>query len=135
MQGTFGPFTPLSFDFNGADSAQNNDHTATLLTTSSVLPPAQFPLYADSKAVAAWQRPGAAPFKPHDGNWFVSAGTDDQAYKRLLKTFTVPAGGKLKFDLVRPRAGLRLHVRRDPHGRGRRVRLDDARRANRRCDA
>ena len=97
IQGTFGPFTPLSLAFNGADSAQNSDHTATLLTTSSVLPPAQFPLYADSKAVAAWQRPGASPFDPHAGSWFLSAGTDDQAYKRLQKTFTVPAGGKLKF--------------------------------------
>ena len=98
VQGTFGPVHPLSFDFNGPDSAQNNDHTATLLTTSSVLPPAQFPLYADSKAVAAWQRPVASPFNPHDGNWFLSAGTDDQAYKRLLKTVHDPGRrGTVKF--------------------------------------
>ena len=93
MQGTFGPFDPLNLTFNGADSAQNNDNTATLLTTSSVLDPADFPLFGDSKAVAAWQRPFASPFDPHDGNWFLSAGTDDAAYKRLLKPFSIPAGG------------------------------------------
>jgi murein tripeptide amidase MpaA len=93
VQGTFGPFAPLSLTFNGADSAQNNDSTATLLTTSSVLDPAQFPLFADARAVAAWQRPFASPFDPHDGDWFLSAGTDDIAYKRLLKPFQIPAGG------------------------------------------
>ena len=93
VQGTFGPFDPLNLTFNGADSAQNNDNTATLLTTSSVLAPADFPLFADSKAVAAWQRPFASPFDPHDGDWFLSAGTDDAAYKRLLKPFSIPAGG------------------------------------------
>jgi murein tripeptide amidase MpaA len=93
VNGTVSPFNMLSFDFNGADSAQNNDNTATLLTTSSVLPPAQFPLYADSKAVAAWDRPFASPFNPHAGSWFLSAGADDISYKRLLKPFTIPAGG------------------------------------------
>ena len=91
--GTFGPFDPLSFGFNGPDSADNNDHTATLLTTSSVLDPVKYPLWADSKAVAAWQRPFASPFNPHAGSWFLSAGADDIAYKRLLKPFAIPAGG------------------------------------------
>jgi murein tripeptide amidase MpaA len=98
IEGTAGPFDPLSLTFNGPDSAQNNDHTATLLTTSSVLDPAKYPLYADSKAVAAWIRPFAAPFDPHAGDWFLSAGATDQAYKRLLKPFAIPAGGAtLKF--------------------------------------
>jgi hypothetical protein len=93
VEGTAGPFDPLSLTFNGADSAQNNDNTATLLVTSSVLAPAQFPLFADSAAAAEWVRPFASPFDPHDGNWFLSAGTNDQAYKRLLKPFSTPAGG------------------------------------------
>ena len=38
-------------------------------------------------------RPFASPFDPHDGDWFLSAGTDDAAYKRLLKPFSIPAGG------------------------------------------
>ena len=93
VEGTTGPFDPLSLTFNGPDSAQNGDYASTLLVTSSVLPPAQFPLWADSAAAAEWIRPFASPFDPHDGDWFLSAGTDDQAYKRLLKPFTVPAGG------------------------------------------
>ena len=43
-------------------------------------------------------RPFASPFDPHAGDWFLSAGADDQAYKRLLKPFAIPAGGgKVKF--------------------------------------
>ena len=38
-------------------------------------------------------RPFASPFDPHAGDWFLSAGTDDQAYKRLQKAFSIPAGG------------------------------------------
>ena len=93
VQGTLGPFDQLDLTFNGADSAVNNDHTATFLTTSSVLDPARYPLFADSRAAAAWVRPFASPFDPHDGDWFLSAGTDDQAYKRLQKPFSIPAAG------------------------------------------
>ncbi len=98
VEGTAGPFDPLALDFNGPDSAENGNFASTLLVTSSVLPPDDFPLFADSAAAAEWIRPFAAPFDPHDGDWFLSAGTDDAAYKRLLKSFTVPAGGAtLKF--------------------------------------
>ena len=93
IEGIAGPFDPLSLTLNGEDSAQNNDHTATLLVTSSVLDPAKYPLYADSKAVAAWVRPFAAPFDPHAGDWFLSAGATDEAYKRLQKDFSIPASG------------------------------------------
>ena len=31
----------------------------------------------------AWDRPGASPFEPFTGDWFMSAGTDDAAYKRF----------------------------------------------------
>ncbi|HVF78265.1 MAG TPA: M14 family metallopeptidase [Solirubrobacteraceae bacterium] len=93
VQGTVNPFDALSLTFNGADSAQNNDSTATLLTTSSVLDPVRYPLFADSRAAARWLRPGASPFAPHAGSWFLSAGADDVAYKRLLKPFAIPAGG------------------------------------------
>jgi hypothetical protein len=106
VQGTTSPFDALNLTFNGADSAQNNDSTATLLTTSSVLDPARYPLWADSRAVARWLRPFASPFDPHAGDWFLSAGADDAAYKRLLKPVAVPAGGGsvnlwTSFDLER----------------------------------
>ncbi len=93
VEGTDGPFDPLSFDFNGEDSAQNGDQAATLLLTSSVLDPERYPLFADSAAPAEWVRPGADPFEPHDGDWFLSAGYDDVSYKRLLKPFSIPADG------------------------------------------
>ena len=93
VEGTAGPFDPLSLTFNGPDSAENGDWASTLLVTSSILPPAEFPLFADSAAAAEWVRPGPAPFDPHHGDWFVSAGATDAAYKRLLKQFTIPAGG------------------------------------------
>jgi murein tripeptide amidase MpaA len=106
VQGTVSPFDALNLTFNGADSAKNNDSTATLLTTSSVLDPARYPLWADSRAAARWLRPFASPFDPHAGNWFLSAGADDAAYKRLLKPVSVPAGGGsvnlwTSFDLER----------------------------------
>ena len=93
VQGTGSPLETLNLQFNGADSAQNNDSTATLLTTSSVLDPTRYPLWADSRAVARWVRPFASPFDPHAGDWFLSAGTDDVAYKQLLKPVSIPAGG------------------------------------------
>ena len=93
VEGTTGPFDPLSLTFNGADSAQNGDQAATLLTTSSVLDPEDYPLFADSAAAAEWIRPFASPFDPHEGDWFLSGGATDAAYKRLQKPFTVPAGG------------------------------------------
>jgi hypothetical protein len=93
VQGTTGPFDPLDLTFNGPDSAQNGDNASTLLVTSSILPPAEFPLFADSDAAAKWLRPFAAPFDPHAGSYFLSAGATDVAYKRLLKPFSVPAGG------------------------------------------
>jgi murein tripeptide amidase MpaA len=98
VEGTSGPFDPLSLTFNGPDSAQNGDFAPTLLVTSSVLDPSTYPTFADSAAAARWVRPFASPFDPHDGDWFVSAGATDQAYKRLLKPFSIPAGGgKVKF--------------------------------------
>jgi murein tripeptide amidase MpaA len=91
IDGTLSPFD----DFHGTllNTTDTDIETATLLTTSSILDPVAFPEFADAKAVAAWDRPFASPFSPHDGDWFLSAGTDDAAYKRLLKPFSVPAGG------------------------------------------
>ncbi|HYH62962.1 MAG TPA: M14 family metallopeptidase, partial [Solirubrobacterales bacterium] len=90
LEGTAGPFDPLELTFNDPyESAGNGDFASTLLVTSSVLPPEEFPLFADSSAAAQWNRPFANPFEPHEGDWFVSAGSTDAAYKRLLKPFSV----------------------------------------------
>ena len=128
IAGTFGPFDPLSFTLNGPDSADNNDHTATLLTTSSVLDPAKYPLWADSKAVAAWQRPFASPFDPARRQLVPVGGRGRHRLQAPAQAVRDPGGRRRRevLDLVRPRERLRLPVRRDPH-RGQR-RLDDARR-------
>lgn len=80
------PFGSSLFTFNGAGSAQNQAHTATFAVTSSLMDPAEFPWYADSRRAATWQRPGAGPFSPYSGQYYMSAGADSQAFKRLRRT-------------------------------------------------
>jgi murein tripeptide amidase MpaA len=100
MRGT-GPFAGLNWQFDET-GANNQDHSATFAITSSVLDPARFPWYADSRSVADWLRDGAAPFSPFSGQYYMSAGADSQAYKRLGKTFdlTGATAPKLEFELT-----------------------------------
>jgi Zinc carboxypeptidase len=83
-----GPWT-----FNSAESAQNHVHTASFLTTSSVLPRDEYPQFT-SDARANWERgTGGNPFAPYDGDWYVYSQQADESYKRLMRSFTVPAAG------------------------------------------
>jgi murein tripeptide amidase MpaA len=93
------PFGPSPFTFNGEDSARNQVHTATFAITSSILDPEQFPQYADSRRLAAWERPGAGPFAPFSGDYYMSAGADSQAFKRLRREvdMTGNTSGSLSF--------------------------------------
>jgi zinc carboxypeptidase/immune inhibitor InhA-like protein len=93
-----GPFGGQSWLFDGT-GAGNQTHSATFVVTSSVLDPAKYPLYADSQAVAGWRRPGAAPFNPFEGSYYMAAGADDGAYKRLRRTIdlTGKTSGELSF--------------------------------------
>lgn len=99
VDGTETPFDALDLTVNGADSADNADHAPTLLVTSSILDPAEYPLFADSRSVATWDRPFAAPFDPVQGDWFMSAGYADAAYKRLTKTFDLTGQTGATLDL------------------------------------
>ena len=85
--------------FDGGPFALEDSHTAALLVTSSIYDPARYPLWADSEKVLAWNRPGASPFDPYTGDWFMSAGNDDASYKRLSHTFdlTGKTSGTLSF--------------------------------------
>ena len=67
--------------------------------TSSIYDKTAYPQWADSEKVLAWNRPGASPFDPFTGDWYMSAGTDDAAYKRLAHTYdlTGKAAGTLSF--------------------------------------
>ena len=99
LRGT-GPFAGLTWRFDET-GANNQDHSATFAVTSSVLDPARFPMFADSRSVADWLRPGAAPFGPYSGTMYLSAGADSQAYKRFGKTLdlTGATAPRLDFEL------------------------------------
>ena len=73
--------------FDGGPFTLEDSHTAALLVTSSIYDKTTYPQWADSEKVLAWNRPGASPFDPFTGAWYMSAGTDDAAYKRLAHTY------------------------------------------------
>ena len=99
MSGAAGAFDGFAGTFNGGDSADNQAHTASLLATSSFLPPADFPQFASSAPVK-WDRPGAAPYDPHTGEWYVYSQQADQGWKRLTRTvdLTSATSGELNFQ-------------------------------------
>jgi hypothetical protein len=91
-----GPFAGLSWGFNGADSAQNQTTDSSFIATGDFLkvtdPEASFPQF-DSRPVAEYRSGVAGPFDPHTGSSFMWSQRADEAYKRLSRTITVPAGG------------------------------------------
>ena len=85
------------------------------MITSSVLDPARYPTFADSRSVADWLRPGAAPFSPYSGTQYMSAGADSTSYKRLGKTLDLTGRDRAEAELQglgRHRARLGLDDRR-----------------------
>jgi hypothetical protein len=88
--GVDNPFNSLSWSF-GAPGANNQDHSASFIATSGILPKAQFPQF-DSWAAAKYVRPGG-PFDPHTGTYYAYSNIADISYKRLTRTISVPAGG------------------------------------------
>ena len=99
LTGTQGAFDGFEGTLNGGTSADNQDHTASFLTASSFLPPDEFPQFA-SAAPIDWQRPGAAPFDPFTGDWYLFSDRDDISYKRLSRTvdLTGATTGELSFQ-------------------------------------
>ena len=93
-----GPFDGLTWMFDET-GANNQDASSTFVVTSSILDPADYPLYADSHSVADWLRPGAAPFSPFSGSFYMSAGAHSQAYKRLGKTLDLSTATAPRLNL------------------------------------
>jgi hypothetical protein len=85
VDGVADPYTGLTWEFNGADSAQNQVHTASLITTSSILPSDEYPQFAGD-APAVWNTGASGAFEPFDGDWYVYSGMGDVSYKRLMRT-------------------------------------------------
>ena len=91
------PFGPATWTFdNTAGDPGAGAPTATFGVTSSMI---DRPTFQDSRRLAGWKRPGAGPFSPKTGSYYMASGQDDEAYKRLATRVTIPAGGtgKLTF--------------------------------------
>jgi hypothetical protein len=90
------PLAGLSWGFNGADSAQNQTTNSSFIATGDFLkvtdPADSFPQF-ESWPSAEYQSGLAGPFDPHSGQSFMWSERADEAYKRLTRTITVPAGG------------------------------------------
>lgn len=84
------PLDGLTMAINGGDSANNQDHSASFITTSGILDPATYPQFRSWPA-AKYDRPGG-PFTPHTGDYYVYSQIGDVSYKRLTRTFDVAAG-------------------------------------------
>jgi murein tripeptide amidase MpaA len=93
----FAPGTSWTFANQAADPAAGAP-TSTLAVTSSII---DNPAYQDSRRLAGWDRPGAGPFSPFTGQYYMATGTDDESYKRLWTDvdLTGQTAGKLKFKL------------------------------------
>jgi hypothetical protein len=86
VEGTDAPYTGMSWFLNGADSANNQNHHASFITTSSILPTSTYPQFT-SDARASYAAAGPNPFQPFDGEWYVYSNQADITYKRLMRTF------------------------------------------------
>ncbi|WP_306206850.1 M14 family metallopeptidase [Actinoplanes sp. RD1] len=93
------PVTGTAGKFQGFTAQPGAGHTAAFLATSSSLPPARFPQFASSKGALDWQLPGAQPYDPFEGSWYLWSGQADASYKRLTRTvdLTGATAGHLKF--------------------------------------
>jgi hypothetical protein len=93
LTGTAGAFAGF------AAPAGRQGHTASFLSTSSFLPPAQFPQFTSSGPVD-WQGVGKPPYDPYDGDWYLWSGQADSSYKRLTRTVDLSAAqtAHLKFQ-------------------------------------
>ena len=92
VHGLSAPFDGFDWTLNGGDGAGNQDWANSFVTTSSLLPEAQFPQFA-SDAPAEWEDGVAGAFEPVDGSSYVYSQRANQSYKRLSRTIDVPAGG------------------------------------------
>jgi hypothetical protein len=85
------PLEGLDWSFNGGDSAQNQDHTNSFITTSGVLPVSEYPQF-ESWVSARWDRAGG-PFEPHTDQYYLYSQLGDVSYKQVTRTIDVPDGG------------------------------------------
>jgi hypothetical protein len=90
VNGIDNPFTELSWSFGGA-SANNQDHSASFIATSGILPASTYPQFT-SWASAKYVRPGG-PFEPHTGSYYAYSQIANISYKRLTRTVDLTGQG------------------------------------------
>jgi hypothetical protein len=95
------PFGGLNWAF-GAPSANNQDHSASFLTTTGLLPDQGVGKELKAEASSKYDRPGG-PYEPHSGSQYVYSGVADRSYKRLTRTvdLTGKTSGSLSFWVSR----------------------------------
>ena len=92
------PFGSLTFGLNGTDSAANQGHLYSFLTTSSILKPDQYPQFAGDQAI---KTTGPPAFDPPTGSFYAYSQQASSAYKRLSRTvdLTGKTTGSLSFKV------------------------------------
>jgi hypothetical protein len=98
--GVADPFGGLTWSFGGP-SANNQDHSASFVATSGILPAQTYPQF-ESWPSAKYVRPGG-PFDPHTGTYYAYSQIADVSYKRLTRTIdlTGRTSGNLSFWISR----------------------------------
>ena len=123
VNGAAGAFDGFASTFNGGDSADNQAHTASLLATSSFLPPADFPQFASSAPVK-WDRARRRAVRPAYGR-LVHVQPVGRPGLEAAEPHGRPHGGDVRSvelpDLVRHRGRLGPRDRRGAPGRLRRL--------------
>ena len=100
ITGVRGAFDGFSGALNSGTSADNQDHGASLVSTSSFLPRDEFPQFASSVPVKA-DRAGPAPLEPYAGKRYVYSQQADISFKRITRTVNLreDSRGRLNFRL------------------------------------
>ncbi len=92
------PFGTTAFKLNGPESADNQNHVYSMVTTSSILTPDKFPQFKSQVATAFQRKPA---FDPPTGSHYMYAASNDNAWQRLRKTIDLTGAntGSLKFQI------------------------------------
>jgi hypothetical protein len=97
MSFTGGPFGTDAFALNGPTTADNQVHTYSMVTTSSILPPDRYPQFKSQPVATFDRQPAFEPFGSH----YMYAKSKDEAWQRLTKTIdlTGKTSGSLGFNI------------------------------------
>jgi len=95
------PLGGLTVDVNGPASADNSQDAGQSVVTSSVLEPALYPAFANSRSIADYASSGTPPFAPLTGDYYAGVLADNNQYNRFSRTIDLSGatGASLGFAL------------------------------------